>query len=134
GAQKVNVCERCEEEKPLYARREANQVKDEPAAVLAGGELTELRDRIHPTEAKLGFGPDGRDVVYGRERLGARLGVGEIGVEQREVELHVERFLVNLARQIHARFGRIDVTIQIQHHVVADDRVTGGKKRHQSTD
>ena len=54
----------------------------------------------------------------GGERLVALRRVGHVGVEQRQVELHVQRFFVELARQVHPRFGRVDVLVQVEHQVV----------------
>ena len=39
-----------------------------------------------------------------------------------------------LARQIHARLRRVDVLVQIQHQVVADNRVAGGKESDEALD
>ncbi len=60
--------------------------------------------------------------------------IGHVGVEQREVELDVQRFFIQLARQVHARFGRVDVLVEIQHQVVGDDRITGREERDQALD
>ena len=62
------------------------------------------------------------------------LRIGHVGVEQRQVELHVQRFLVQLPRQVHARFGRVDVLVQVEHQVVGDDRIAGGEERDQALD
>jgi len=60
--------------------------------------------------------------------------VGDVVVEQREIELHVQRFLVELTRQVHASLGRIDVGVEVQHEVVGDDRVARCKERHEPID
>ena len=60
--------------------------------------------------------------------------IGHVGVEQRQVELHVQRFLVELARQVHARLGRVDVLVEVEHEVVRDDRVAGREERDEPLD
>ena len=75
---------------------------------------------------------DRRDVLDRREGPAPLLGIGHVGVEQRQVELHVQRLLVELARQVHARLGRVDVLVEVQHEVVRDDRVAGGEERDQA--
>ena len=46
----------------------------------------------------------------------------------------MQRFFVQLPRQVHARFGRIDVLVQAQHHIVGDDGISGREKCHQALD
>jgi len=46
----------------------------------------------------------------------------------------VQRFFVELARQVHARFRGIEVLVQVQHQVVRHDRVAGGEERDQAMD
>jgi hypothetical protein len=58
--------------------------------------------------------------------------IGHVGVEQRQVELHVQRLLVELARQVHPRLGGVDVLVEVEHQVVGDDRVAGGEERDQA--
>ena len=55
GAQEINIGERREEEQPFYAGGEADEVEEEPLAVLAGLEGGELVDGIYPAEAEVGF-------------------------------------------------------------------------------
>ena len=91
-------------------------------------------DRVDPAHAELGLAPDRRDVLDRRERPLALLGIGHVGVEQRQVELDVQRLLVELARQVHARLGRVDVLVEVEHQVVRDDRVAGREERDQPLD
>ena len=60
--------------------------------------------------------------------------VGDVVVEQRQVELHVQRLFVQLARQVHPGFGRVDVLVEVEHEVVRHDRVAGGEERHEPAD
>jgi hypothetical protein len=69
---------------------------------------------------EVGLGADGRDVLHGRERAVSVVGVGHVGVEQREIELHVQGFFVELPRQVHARFGGVEVPVEREHQVVGD--------------
>ena len=101
GAQEIHISERREEEQPLYAGGEADEVEQEPLAVLAGLEGGELVDGIYPAEAEVGFLADGRDVLHGGEGFVTLLRVGDVVVQQGEVELDVQGFFVELARQIH---------------------------------
>ena len=133
-AQEVDVGERGEEEQAFDAGGEADQVEQELAALLARFQPVQVLDRVDPLEAELAFLADRRNGLDRRERLVALGRIGDVGVEQGEVELHVQRFLVELARQVHARFGRVDVLVQIQHQVVRDDGVAGGEERHQPLD
>ena len=60
--------------------------------------------------------------------------VGDVGVEQRQVELDVHGLLEQLARQVHARLRGVDVLVEVQHQVVRDDRVAGREERDQALD
>ena len=77
---------------------------------------------------------DRGNVLDGGKGLRAALVIRHVVIEQRQVELDVQRFLVELAREIHARLRRIDVPIQADHEVVRDDRIAGGKESHQPLD
>ena len=70
----------------------------------------------------------------GVERRGALVLVGDVGVEQRQVELDVQRLFVQLARQEHAGLGRVDVLVEVEHEVVRHDRVAGGEERDEAVD
>ena len=41
------------------------------------------------------------------------LSIGQVGIKQCQIKLDVQRLFVKLSRQIHARFGRIDVAVEI---------------------
>ena len=101
---------------------------------LVGAQLVELADRVHPLEAELGLGPDRRDRLDGGERLGPLVVVGQVGVEQRQVELHVQRLLEQLAGQEQPGLGGVDVLVQVEHEVVGDDRVAGGEEGDEAAD
>ena len=101
---------------------------------LAGLRAVEVLDRVDPAEAEVGLALDRRDVLDRRERLLALGHVRQVVVEQGQVELDVQRLLVELARQVHPRLGRVDVLVEVEHQVVADDRVAGGEERHQPLD
>ncbi len=133
-AQEVHVGERREEEQALDARREADQVEQELLALFGCLDLLQALDRVDPLEAELGLGADRRDVLDGGERRFPLGHVGDVVVEQREVELHVQRLFVELARQVHPCFGGVDVLVQVEHQVVRHDGVAGGEERHQSPD
>ena len=94
----------------------------------------QVLDRVDPLEAERALLADRGNRLDRRERRVALGRVGDVGVEQGEVELHVQRFLVQLARQVHARLGRVDVLVQVEHQVVRHDGVAGGEKRHQPLD
>ena len=64
----------------------------------------------------------------------ALLRVGDVGVEQRQVELDVQRLFVELARQVHPRLGRVDVLVEIEDEVVRDDRVAGREEGDEALD
>ena len=97
-------------------------------------QLVEVADRVHPLEAELGLGADRRDRLDGREGLGPLVVVGQVGVEQRQVELHVQRLLVQLAGQEQPGLGGVDVLVQVEHEVVGDDRVAGGEEGDEPAD
>ena len=134
GAQEIHIGERREEEQPLYAGGEADEVEEEPLAVLAGLEGGELVDGIYPAEAEVGFLADGRDVLHGGEGFVTLLRVGDVVVQQGEIELDVQGFFVELARQIHPSLGRIDVLVEIDDEVVGHDSVARSEERHQTVD
>ena len=61
--------------------------------------------------------------------------IGNIRIEQREVELNVQRFFIQLPRQIHAcASGGIDVLVEIEHKIVRDNRVAGCEERDEAID
>ena len=94
----------------------------------------DILDRVEPLHTELPLCPDRRDVLDGGERLMALLGVRDVGVEQRQVELHVERLLVELAREVHPRLWRVDVLVEREHEVVRDDGIPRGKERDEALD
>ena len=63
GAQVVDIGERPEEEKPLDAGREADQVQQERPAVAAGYAFGERRNGIDPPETELCLASDRGDIV-----------------------------------------------------------------------
>ena len=132
--QVVDVGERGEEEQAFDARGEADQVEQELASMLTRLEAVDVLDRVDPLEAELALLADRRNAFDRCERLVALGRLRNIGVEQREVELHVQCFLIQLAREVHACFGRIHVLVQVQHQVVRHDRVAGGEERDQTMD
>jgi two-component system LytT family response regulator len=132
--QVIDVGERGIEEQAFDAGGEADQVEQELLALFARLQSLQVLDRVDPLEAELALGADRGDVLDRRKRLVALGRVRNVGVEQGEVELHMQRLLVKLARQIHARFGRVDVLVQVQHQVVRHDGVAGGEERHQAMD
>jgi hypothetical protein len=134
GTQEVDVGERGEEEEPFDAGRETDQVEQELLALLGRLDLLQTLDRVDPLEAELGLGPDRRDVLDRGERSFALGHVGDVVVEQRQVELHVQRLFVELARQVHPGFGGVDVLVQVEHQVVRHDRVARGEERDQPPD
>ena len=67
-AEEVDVRERPEEEEPLDARGEADQVQQELLALGARLEALEVLDRVDPAKAELRLLPDRRDVLDRRER------------------------------------------------------------------
>ena len=60
--------------------------------------------------------------------------IRDVGVEQRQVELDVQRLFVELTTQVHAGFGRVDVLVQVEHQVVRHDRVARCEERDQTVD
>ena len=128
---KYTYAKAAKKNRPSMQRGEADQVEQELLALLGRLDAVEALDRVDPLEAELGLGPDRRDVLDRRER-GLALGhVGDVVVEQRQVELHVQRLFVQLPRQVHPGLGRVDVLVQVEHQVVRHDRVAGGEERHE---
>lgn len=130
-AQEVHVGEGLVEEEPLDDRREADEVEQEGLAVLPTLELPEVEDRVDPPEAEVGPWLDRGDVVDRREGLVPLLLVRHIGVEQRQVELHVHRLLEELPAEVEPRLLGVDVLVEVENEVVRDDRVAGGDEGHQ---
>src|SRR5699024_1186444 len=97
-------------------------------------QAVQVLDGIDPLEAERALVADRGNVVDGGKGPGALVRFGDVGVEQGQVELHVQRFLVKLARQVHARFRRVDVLVEVQDQVVGNDRVAGGEKGDQALD
>src|SRR3546814_932739 len=95
-AQVVDVGERAEEEQTLDAAGEADQVEQEPAALLARLDAPEVLHAVDPLEAELGHAPDRRDVLGSGECPGAFVRVRQVSVEQGPVALHVTRPPVRL--------------------------------------
>ncbi len=87
---------------------------------------------MKPAQTERRFLFDRRNVFDRGKRSFALAVIRNVGIEQRQIKLYVQRFFVQLTRQIHPRFGRIDVPIQVQHQVVRYDRVSGCEKRHES--
>jgi hypothetical protein len=123
-----------EEEQPLDAGGEAGEVQQEAALVLVRADMPEREDLVGPALAELGFPADGRNVLDRGESLRAPFLIRHIVVEERQVELDVQRLLVKLARQVHASLGRVDVPVQADHEIVRYDRVAGREERHQPLD
>ncbi len=134
GPQEVNIGEGGEEEEPLDARRETHEVQQEGPAVVLRLETFERGERVDPPEAESRLGPYGGDVLDGRECLGALVLVGQVSIEQRQVELHVHCLFEKLPGQVEPGFGRVDVLVQVEHQVVGHDRVTGGEESNQPFD
>ena len=133
GAQKVDVGECAKEEQALDAGCEAHQVEQEPLSGLVVVERL-VADLGHPLEAELALAANRRDVFDGRECFGPFVVIGDVVVEQGQVELDMERLFVELARQIHAGFGCVDVLVEVEHQIVGHDRVAGGEERHEPAD
>ncbi|GAA3312017.1 hypothetical protein GCM10020219_020980 [Nonomuraea dietziae] len=76
-------------------------------AVLLGLQAAQVGEGVDPAEAELRLVADGGDVVDGGEGLDALVGVGQVGVEQRQVELHVHRLLEQLPRQVQRASGAL---------------------------
>ena len=92
-----------------------------------------LIESIH-REAELGLPGDRRDLLDRGERLGPRGVVGQVRVQQGQVELDVYRLLEQLPRQVEPGLRRVDVLVQVEHQVVRDDRVAGGEERDEPVD
>src|SRR3546814_15264575 len=99
-SQVVDVGERAEEEQTLDAAGEADQVEQEPAALLARLDAPEVLHAVDPLEAELGLAPDRRDVLGRGECPGALVRVRQVGVGQGQVELPVTRPLLPLPGQV----------------------------------
>jgi hypothetical protein len=132
--EEVDIGERAEEEEPLDARREADEVEQELPPLGPGLEALEALDRIDPPETERRLRSYRRDVLDRGEGARALRGVRDVRVEEREVELHVQRLLVELTRQVHPRLGGVDVLVEIEDEVVRDDGVAGGEERDQPVD
>ncbi len=134
GPEPVHVREGAVEEQPLDAGREADQVEQEGPAVVLALQRVEVVDRVHVLEAELRLLVDGGDVLHRVEGRRPVLGIGQVGVEQRQVELDVHGLLEQLPGQVEPGLGGVDVLVEAQHHVVGDDRVTGGEEGDQTAD
>ena len=134
GAQEIDVCEGGEEEQALDAAGETDQVQEEAPPVCQRLDALELLDRIDPLETKVGLGLDRGDVVDRGEGALALGDVRNVGVQERQIELDVQRLLVQLAREVHACLGRVDVLVEVEHQVVGHDRIAGGEERDQALD
>ena len=99
-----------------------------------GFELIQFLNRIHPLHAELRFLRDGRNILNRRERSSTFVGIGHVVVQQRQIELHMHRLFIELARKIQPGFGRVDVLVEVQHQVVRDDRIARRKERHEPLD
>ena len=77
---------------------------------------------------------DRGDVLHRGERRRPLLLVGHVGVEQGEVELHVDGLLEQLPRQVEPPFRRVHVLVQVEYEVVRHDRVPGGEERDEPGD
>ena len=111
-------------------RGEADDVEQERAPIVNRLESADVFERIHPSEAELALAFDRRDVLDRRERKVPFGFVGQVGVEQCQVELDVHRFFEQLSGEVQAGFGCVHVLIQVQYQVVRDDRVASGEERH----
>ena len=134
-AEEVDVGEGAVEEQPLDARGEADQVEQERAAGRSLRlEPVELEDRVDPPEAELGLGRiDGMFSTAANASCRSLL-VGQVGVEQGQVELDVHGLLEQLPRQVEPGLGGVDVLVEVEHEVVGDDRVAGREERHEPAD
>ncbi|MNI38245.1 hypothetical protein D3C73_923780 [compost metagenome] len=130
----VHVGEGGEEEQAFDARSEADLVEQELTALFAGLDALQVLDRIDPLEAEIGLLLDRVDVLHRGEGFDALVRIRQVVVQQGQVELHVQRFFIQLARQVHARFGRVQVLVQVQHQVVGHDRIAGGEERDKTMD
>jgi hypothetical protein len=133
AAQEVHIGEGGEEEQTLNACGEADQVHEEPFAILFGLQRS-VGNIAHPLETELGLGPDRGDVLDGGEGFSPFVVIGDVVIEKVQVELNVQRLFVELSAQVHPGFGRVDVLVEVEHQVVGHDRVAGGEERHETTD
>ena len=97
GAQEVHVGERCEEEQAFDAGCEADQVHQELTTFVLGVQLADTVEAAHVLEAEVSLLLDRRNVLDRSECCLAFVHVGDVVVEQCEVELHMQRFFVELA-------------------------------------
>jgi hypothetical protein len=70
-------------------------------------------------------------VLDRRERALPLVRIGQVGVQQGQVELDVHRLLEQVPGQVQPRLRGVDVPVQVEHQVVGDDRVAGGEERDQ---
>ena len=135
GAQEVDVGEGAEEEQALDAGGEADQVEQERAPV--GGGLAARRsspiESIHRKQNSALRLIDGMFSIAANASRALGV-VGQVGVEQGQVELDVHGLLEQLPGQVQPGLGRVDVLVEVEHQVVGDDRVAGGEERHQPVD
>jgi len=103
--QEVDVGEGAVEEQAFDARGETDQVEQELPAVGPGFEAVQVAERVDPAEAELGLPRDRRDVLDGGERLEALVLVGDVGVQEVQVELDVHGLLEQLPGEVEPPFG-----------------------------
>ncbi len=134
-AQEVDVGERAEEEQPLDAGGEADQVEQErpPVARASRARRASKIESIQRKQNSALRRIDGMFSTAANASCRSRL-VGHVGVEQRQVELDVQRLLEQLPGQVQPGLGRVDVLVEVEHQVVGDDRVAGGEERDQPAD
>jgi hypothetical protein len=81
--------------------------------VLRGLEAVQGANRVDPLCTELRLLADRRDVLDRVECPVTLLRVGDVRIEERQIELHVQRLFVELPREVHARFGRVDVLVEV---------------------
>ena len=59
-----------------------------------------------------------RNILDCREGLCTLFLVRHVRIEQGQVKLNVKRLFIKLSRQVHARFGSIDMFVQVEDEVV----------------
>ena len=105
----------------INAGSEADQVHQELLALFLGLDHLDVLNLVHPLEAEVSLCLNRRNVLDRSESSFALFHVGDVIIEQRQIELNMQGLFVQLTREVHPRLWAVDMAVQVQHQVVRDD-------------
>src|ERR1700739_2242851 len=97
GTKKVDIGKCCEKEQALNATGKADEIQQKAAAVLYGLDFCQAIDGVDPAETKFRLFSNGSNVLDRVECLLPLFWVRDVGVKERQIEVHVLRFFKKLA-------------------------------------